>query len=439
MGGPRATFCDREGSAFTVIGRLFAFLRRLFSGSWETDSPKTASTRSARRSRGPRRRPVLNSLRYQPSPNRSDEAVTEQPRHRFSRWGPKPGTWWDFSQDGDAALLKSRDLPIFETPEQMADWLQISAGRLAWFAHQCVPSHRPKTVETSHYHYTWLAKRSGGQRLIESPKPQLKAAQVRILRDILDHVPSHKHAHGFVRGRSITTNAAPHVGRAILVRFDLENFYANVGFSRVVAIFRRLGYCREAALWLARLTTTALPINAPFANGDPRSVTPYWPRHLPQGAPTSPAIANLSAYALDVRLTGFAASFGVRYTRYADDLTFSGSQSLNRALPTFLPMVTKIIQNERFRVNRKKRKVLRADKQQRVTGVVVNAKLNVSRRDYDRLKAILHNCRRTGPLAQNRNHHADFAAHLRGRISHVAQLNPQRGEKLQRLFDQIRW
>lgn len=364
--------------------------------------------------------------------------MTTKP-YRFARFGPKPGTWYDLSQDGDAVGLQNLGLPEFQTPDQLADWLQMDVGRLAWLTHHCAPSCKPQSPRKSHYHYEWVAKRSGGRRLIECPKSQLKAVQTKILREILDRVPPHRSAHGFVSGRSILTNAAPHVGSRVIVRFDLENFYANVRFSRVVAIFRRLGYSREAALWLTRLTTSSLPRSMPTLEAGYHELEPYLGRHLPQGAPTSPALANLSAFSLDVRLTGFAAAFAARYTRYADDLTFSGDASLLRGLPTFLPLVTKIIRTERFKVNVAKRKVLRSNQQQRVAGVVVNEKPNVSRRDYDRLKATLTNCIRQGPSSQNRNNHLDFAAHLRGRVAHVQQLNPHRGEKLRLLFEQIRW
>ena len=98
--------------------------------------------------------------------------------------------------------------------------------------------------------YQWKAKRSGGGRLIESPKPLLKGIQTRILRDILDRVPLHAAAHGFAKGRSIASNAKPHCGQAVVVKWDLADFYPSVRFNRVVAIFRSLGYSREAAVWL---------------------------------------------------------------------------------------------------------------------------------------------------------------------------------------------
>ena len=195
----------------------------------------------------------------------------------------------------------------------------------------------------------------------------------------------------------------------------------------------------EAAIWLARLTTSALPPNIPFPNGDASAILPYLPRHLPQGAPTSPALANLSAFSLDVRLGGLARSFGARYTPYADDITFSGPEEFLQSLSVFIPLVTKIIRSERFRVNQKKRKVIRNNQRQAVTGVVVNAHPNISRKEYDRLKALLTNSLRDGPSTQNHKQHADFAAHVRGRIAHVEQLNRARGTKLLALYKQIDW
>jgi hypothetical protein len=140
-----------------------------------------------------------------------------------------------------------------------------------------------------------------------------------------------------------------------------------------------------------------------------------------------------------VRLSGLAHSFGAQYTRYADDLTFSGPEPFIGSLRVFIPLVRQIISAERFRCRKDKQKVLRDNQRQIVTGVVVNERTNIARKQYDELKAILHNCRRHGGESQNRAGHENFAAHLRGRIAHVAHLNAERGEKLLRQYAQIAW
>lgn len=408
----------------------------------DTGSPDVAPRKKKFRkpSLVPLRRRASKSFRRTPL---SELTVPELP-YRFARIGVIGG-FLDLSRDGDDARLASFGLPSFRTPQELADWLGMPLGRLAWLTHRCEEGQRPRDERHAHYHYRWVKKRSGGYRLIESPKPLLKAAQDKILREILDAVPAHPAAHGFVRGRSIRTNAVPHVGRRVVLKLDLENFFATVGFSRVVAIFRSLGYSREAAIWLASLTTSTLPNQmAPPDGSFVRAFTEnalwrYRARHLPQGAPTSPALANLSAFALDLRLAGLARVFHAGYTRYADDLTFSGPARFLGSLRVFLPLIRKIIHGEQFRLHDGKRKVMRDNRQQRVTGVVVNARAGVSRRDFDRLKATLTNCIRRGASTQNHDRHADFAGHLRGRIAHVLHINPMQGQKLLNLYAQIDW
>lgn len=421
---------------------FFDFLKRLLGLK-----PPASGRKKRRRPRTRPRNIKLPPLRYRSerfSEREKSYAEVENLPYRFAGLSyhsfiGEPQKYLDFSTDGDVSQLAELGLPSFHTPDALAEWLEIPVGKLAWLTHRCNDACRPESVQKAHYHYRWIKKRAGGVRLIEAPKPLLKSVQNQILHGILNAIPPHEAAHGFVKGCSPLTNARPHVGRRVVLKFDLENFYASVSYTRVVSIFRRVGYSREAALWLARLTTSALPRNMPFPGGDAYALRPFLPRHLPQGAATSPALANLSAFALDVRLSGMARSFGATYTRYADDLTFSGSGQFLRAFPVFIPLVTKIIRSERFRVNRKKRKVIRNNQRQTVTGVVVNERTNISRKDYDRLKAILHNCVQQGPDSQNHGSHEDFAAHLRGRIAHVNYLNPPRGAKLLEMYAGIDW
>ena len=235
-----------------------------------------------------------------------------------------------------------------------------------------------------------------------------------------------------------------------MVRVDLEDFFASVGGARVLALFRTLGYPDGAARVLTGLCTNSVP-RAVLNPRDPARYDFELPRsdwhaskryrapHLPQGAPTSPALANLCAFNLDLRLHAAAESAAARYTRYADDLTFSGGKSFARGAQRFVALVGAIALEEGFAVNFRKTRVMRRSVRQHVTGIVVNEKVNIAREDYDRLKAILHNCARLGPRSQNRAAHDDYRAHLSGRVAHVAALNAQRGRRLQELLERIAW
>ena len=162
-------------------------------------------------------------------------------------------------------------------------------------------------------------------------------------------------------------------------------------------------------------------------------------QHLPQGAPTSPALANLCAFHLDLRLTSAARASGASYSRYADDLAFSGGPDFARRARDFATLAAAIALDEGFGVNFRKTRVMRRGTRQRLCGVVVNAHPNVPRDEYDRLKAILTNCRRHGADSQNREQHADFRAHLRGRVAWVEAVAPARGATLLELFGGIDW
>jgi RNA-directed DNA polymerase len=161
--------------------------------------------------------------------------------------------------------------------------------------------------------------------------------------------------------------------------------------------------------------------------------------HLPQGAPTSPALSNLCALHLDLRLDALAGSIGASYTRYADDLAFSGGEEMRRRAKRLELTVAAIAREERFEVNHRKTRVMRRSSRQTLTGIVVNDKLNIRRDEYDRLKAILTNCANRGAASQNRDAHADFRAHLIGRIGYVRTVNAQRGAKLHSIFERIDW
>jgi len=339
--------------------------------------------------------------------------------------------------------LVSLALPDLSTTGDLSAWLNEPADALAWFADQWRLAGDEKS-RLQHYHYRWVPKRSGGWRLIEIPKARLRRIQQMILRQILDLVPPHASAHGFRRGRSCVTHAAHHAGRDTVIRMDLKDFFPSIQLSRVHALFQKLGYPPGVAGTLARICVNRTPqgvIRDKQAGGSLSWAERHALKspHLPQGSPCSPALANLCAYRLDIRLESLAQSLGASYSRYADDLAFSGGRELAQAADRFHVQVAVIALEEGFRVNTRKTRLMRQGTRQQVTGVVVNAHPNVSRDEYDRLKAMLTNCKRRGPDSQNRDQHPDFRAHLAGRISFVKMVNASRAGKLQRLFDAIAW
>ena len=176
-----------------------------------------------------------------------------------------------------------------------------------------------------------------------------------MLREILDRIPPHAAAHGFRHERSVKTFAAPHVGQQVVARVDLRDFFPTVPRTRVRGLFLTAGYPGEVASMLAGLCTNQVPdtIWEDFPQfGSPQDrfahEALYRRPHLPQGAPTSPALANLAAYRLDCRLHGLASAAGARYTRYADDLLFSGGGEFAVPCRRFLHHVYALILEEGF-------------------------------------------------------------------------------------------
>jgi hypothetical protein len=155
------------------------------------------------------------------------------------------------------------------------------------------------------------------------------------------------------------------------------------------------------------------PPRARHRSGQLREACALYARpHLPQGAPTSPALANLCAYRADCRLAGLAKRAGTEYSRYADDPAFSGDEAFARHAERFSIYAAAILHEEGFAVNHRKTRIMRQGVRQHLAGLAVSQRVNVIRADFDRLKATLTNCARLGPESQNRDAHASFRAHL---------------------------
>jgi RNA-directed DNA polymerase len=264
-----------------------------------------------------------------------------------------------------------------------------------------------------------LRKRRGGSRLIEAPHPVLKAVQHWLHRNLTRKLLVHEAAHGFRRARSIVTNARPHVGKDLLVKYDIKEFFGSVDEAAVWRVYRRIGYTPSVAHLLTRLTTLS--------------------GSLPQGAPTSPDLANVAAFRLDARLAGLAARHGVTYTRYADDLTLSGQGVSN---PTFRRAVEHIMRNCGFTPNERKTAFLRPSDQQRVTGVVVNDRPGWPRATRRWLRQEVYYLSRYGVeehLKRRGYENASYKEYLYGHLYALRQLHPAEADRALKTLAGVVW
>jgi RNA-directed DNA polymerase len=333
------------------------------------------------------------------------------------------------------AVVRMRwDTPLLHDVHRLGSFLGLSDGQLDWYADRRSLNRRAPSDRLRHYRYAWV-----GSRLIEAPKPRLLSSQRRLLDQVLGRIPVHEAVHGFVPGRGVHTFAAPHAGAPVVVRIDLISFFASITAARVYGLLRAAGFPEPVAHTLAAFCTTRTPARVlsaapPWLPQRPYRLALLRGAHLPQGAPTSPALANLCGHRLDRRLAGLASAFDARYTRYADDLAFSGDLSPAR-ISGLVRQVDTIASQEGFRVHPAKLRVRGRSDRQLLAGLVVNERPAVPREEYDRLRAILHDAARNGLDAANRAGHPDFPGYLAGRVNWVGQGRPARAAKLAGLLD----
>lgn len=228
------------------------------------------------------------------------------------------------------------------------------------------------------YHAFEVPKRGGGTRTIHAPDPALKAIQRQIYRRVLKRLPVHAAVTGFRPGYSIASNAACHVGQAVVVRMDIRDFFGSTTARRVERYFRRVGWNRAAAALLTRLCTHE--------------------GALPQGAPTSPVLANAVNFQMDARLAGLARNYGAIYTRYADDLTFSFAEDHRDNVGQLIHFTKETVQDcGGYKLHQKKKlRIRRRHQQQRVTGLVVNERMTLPRKSRRWLRAVDHRMQQGG-------------------------------------------
>ena len=203
---------------------------------------------------------------------------------------------------------------------------------------------------SGHYSYFKLSKRSGGYRTISAPDTILLNIQKIIYKRILLSVNVHPASMGFRQNISVTHNAKAHLRNKQILKADIADFFGSIKKYRIIKAFERIGYPANISQVLAELCTLE--------------------NRLPQGAATSPTLSNIIPYDMDVKLASVALKNNLRYTRYADDLTFSGEEI---AFEFVLSEIDNVIREEKFVIQRKKTRFLTEKKRKIVTGISVSS------------------------------------------------------------------
>jgi len=309
--------------------------------------------------------------------------VFKKPKYRIRYVGERYSSFL-FNFNSNEERILSLGLPNLQNIIQLKNLLGISIPEIRFIAYH------EKLSSVDHYHRYSIPKRNGGVRHLAAPKPLVKKAQHAILEKILMKINIPEVAHGFIQGRSILTNAKKHLYKPeIIIKMDIEDFFPSISFERVRGMFHSFGYSGFISTLLAMICTDANRI--PFQQGGKKYFLATSERHLPQGSPASPMISNIICIKMDKRLKGLAKTFNFRYTRYADDLTFSTDEELSN-IGTFCAFVKRIVREEGFQINKRKTRFLRQNAQQNITGIVVNeGELCFPRNWIRNLRAAIHN------------------------------------------------
>lgn len=306
--------------------------------------------------------------------------------------------------------LRSNNVPVIFNLRHLRKILQIpKAMQNQYFG----------TEKCKLYKVFSIPKKSGGYRKIEAPLDELKVRQKWIKRCILDKVYVSEYAKGFKCNSSIYENALPHVNKELVINIDIKDFFPSIHYKSVYKIFMYLGYTKQVAHLLTKLCTNDKNV-------------------LPQGAPTSPVISNIVLLKLDKRLSELVKSVGAVYTRYADDMTFSGDKSIAK----LLPLIYTIIREEGFQVNEKKLRLRYSNQRQEVTGLIVNKKVAVSKRTVKELENAIYYCKKYGVQDHMKKIGCEktfYKEHLYGIAYFCKMIDRSKGEQYLRELDEIKW
>ena len=309
-----------------------------------------------------------------------------------------------------ASKLLDSNLPVLFDNKHLALVLGVDPldfGRLLY------------SIDDYCYHEIKIPKKNGTFRTLDIPSVDLKYIQRWILDKILNKMRVSSYANGFVKNKSILTNAQQHINSECIINIDLKDFFPTVTLEQVFGIFKYYGYTKELSYTLSKFCTY-------------RGI-------LPQGSPASPAITNIVCLRLDKRLSALGQKYKAAFSRYADDITFSGK----KAIAHLLPYAINIIQDEGFSVNPDKTHISFQHQRQEVTGLIVNGdKVRVSRRFKKDFRQEIYYCKKygvQGHLERTNDQHSFYKEHMYGKAYFINMVEPALGKKLLCLLDSILW
>lgn len=273
--------------------------------------------------------------------------------------------------------------------------------------------------KSSMYHCFLIPKKDGSYRQIEAPNSELKLRQLWIKEEIIDKFNISSSAYGFRKGYSIYDNALPHVGKDLVINIDIKDFFHSINYQQVFKFFNYIGYTNQVSHLLTKLCTNSSNV-------------------LPQGAPTSPGLSNIVLLKLDKRLSKLAESAECNYTRYADDITFSGKKKIKYLVST----ICEIIEDEGYVVNKKKLRLQYSNQRQEVTGLTVNRKVSISKKHIKEIENAIYYSKKYGVkehMARNNCSKSFYKEHLYGLVYFIKIIDKERGERYLEELNQIEW
>lgn len=332
--------------------------------------------------------------------------------------------------------LRSRNLPIIYTLEHLCLLAEVNINKIKKIC---------RSTRISEYKRFKLRKKRGGFRVIQTPKVELKYLQKWILINILQKIPSHSSCKGFDKTLSIKKNAEVHLKKESILKIDLLRFYDSINEKRVYGVFKYIGYHPNLAVSLAKICTI-VPDNQ-FLSSFKRkelelknTIIAKSEGLIPQGAPSSPKLSNLISISLDYRLSKLALMNALSYSRYADDITFSGTlETLKKVKST----IYRIVKDENLFVNYSKTKILKRGNPFFVTGLAVNNNhVTIPKKRKTDIEHHLFHCLKNGVEAHIINckiKNKNFKDWLLGNIAFVFSVEKELGEKYFTDFNNIQW